>query len=212
MVFTRVFRNCAGKWLNGRATRPFNTNALDDLIQSNLVCWVAPTKKFVFLRLDELKNNLPVPLFYKNTVYSKSAEGAFIAGSNNCVRGCILTKVIIEKKDIAYYIGNGIILNEQGIPIIMVSFSDIFELGYTVHLDLSILANQDEPMNKFILKKLIPYILSKASNLEAYGFSLVNTKVFIVKPSWRKLVSEERNVEHMCELIDSMHSYNYEDS
>lgn len=103
--------------------------------------------------------------------------------------------------DNMYYIGSGYVFNKNKQPIIITCFP-YHKRNVTANkvlcIDYSVLEHPEEPMHRFIMRKLLPYIIydrDKGGNALGIGYMFVHANSFVIKPTFQgeldhKLVGE----------------------
>lgn len=176
---------------------PLRNLSVSDYDRGNFLC---------YLKGNLLFTPSVVPLFSGNkemVVPLKGPEGSYnITKAEELITkqsASTIQKFILDR--FVYYAGGGYIFDMNIKPLIVPCKSTrIPRSSITVCIDYSVLEKSydstEEPVCKFIMRKLIPYLIMERNNNPAFAkYVFTNNDVFVVKPNFQneldhKLVSE----------------------
>ena len=90
----------------------------------------------------------------------------------------VLQRVLLNEK--IYYSTHGMIFNGDKVPIVLYCKVKLEDIYGVFCINPEIFKNQEEPLNRFIIRKLLPYFLENEKR-----FCFMNCSAFILKPTFQ---------------------------
>ena len=103
-----------------------------------------------------------------------------------------------------YYACKGLVFNQDRSPIIVHCIPNGIEsANHILCFDYSVLEHPEAPMNRFILRKLIPFVVSERMNspFNHTRYAIMNCKSFIVKPTFQGELDHALVGEYLAQRI-----------
>lgn len=116
--------------------------------------------------------------------------------------GAVMTKSILDGK--LFYVRRGYLFDQNKNPLLIVCYDAMSTSNIVpvVCVDYSVFENPEEPMNRFIMRKFLPYVIRNKFRMT---YMFCNNSVFIIKPNFQnelddKLVGEflARRARYEC--------------
>lgn len=101
-----------------------------------------------------------------------------------------------------YYAAFGCVFDKDKNPIIMTCAEEFPLRSVLICIDYSVIEYPDEPMAKFILKKLIPYFVETRDS-DGYRYAFMNCDKFVVKPTFQGELDHNLVSKYLCERLDT---------
>lgn len=107
-----------------------------------------------------------------------------------------------------YYACSGYIFNSNKTPIVITCTPLGFHTNTVLCFDYSVIENQKDPMNKFIMRKFLPSIIAAntqilyaVENIPKINYTFMNCKSFIVKPTFQGELDHELVGKFLAEKV-----------
>lgn len=193
MNYSSAFKTAVSNFVNGSSDRPFARINIQDIDESNVLCYMknTPILSPYFIPIWSRETDVVVPILgpkNKTPMLVNKAEEILLHTALN------IKKFLLDGK--VYHSRWGCVWDENKIPIMLMcrnprNLSDTSILC----IDYSVFENPEEPLNRFIMRKVLPYVInSKDTGIyKKYMFS--NNRMFVIKPTFQneldhKLVGE----------------------
>ena len=144
-------------------------------------------------------NQFVAPIYWQcsaplvgNTQVTK-AEDVFRRCESNTVTTYILNKE-------PFYIICGFLFDKDKNPLIITCRNPSNNI--VVCFDYSVLENPDLPMNRFLLRKFIPYLIEARRHGSPHPYMFVNCKEFVVKPTFQGELDESLVRDFLVERVN----------
>lgn len=117
-----------------------------------------------------------------------------------------IRKILLNSN--TYYVCGGFLFNVDKVPLVVVcsNTTDTRMQGVSniVCFDYSVFENQEDPMNRFLIRKFIPYLIEDKKNSFselAAGYMFVHGKSFIIKPTFQGELDHNLVGKYLSERI-----------
>lgn len=196
MNYSNSFRNRVRGFLEGHnSTRYWQNFCPSSITSPSVFAYLIPRSGFTPVYTIPDNRSVIRPLYNSTYPYRqpelreiKKAEDILVPLSQDIIPFKLGSDI--------FYAARGMVFDANKKPILLVC-RRIADLKAVLCIDYSVLQNQDAPMNRFIVRKLLPYIIS--CNTE---FLFTNCSVFVVKPTFQGELDTELVKNFLVGKID----------